>query len=91
MRARITVREARMLEGARAGPREARERARSTVSEASRRNYRDILDSSDGAFSGTLSLTVRDGGAEKEELDPFVRARVERSNTHAPSRRRTTS
>jgi Ca-activated chloride channel family protein len=42
--------------------------------------YRDLREQRDATFNGTLAVDVKPDGAQSE-LDPFVRARVERSET----------
>jgi Ca-activated chloride channel family protein len=43
--------------------------------------YRDLMDRNDARFGGSLSVGVRSDGTEQRDMDPFVRARVERSTT----------
>ncbi len=43
--------------------------------------YRDLLQKTDGACSGSLALAVTDDAAAPKDLDPFVAARLERSRT----------
>jgi Ca-activated chloride channel homolog len=43
--------------------------------------YRDVMERNDASFAGTVGLSVTSDGSAQAELDPFVRARVERSTT----------
>jgi Ca-activated chloride channel family protein len=43
--------------------------------------YRDLREQRDATFQGTLAVDVKADAAPASELDPFVRARVERSQT----------
>jgi Ca-activated chloride channel family protein len=43
--------------------------------------YRDLSDRSDARFAGSVSPVVKSDGTAQAEMDPFVRARVERSLT----------
>jgi Ca-activated chloride channel family protein len=43
--------------------------------------YHDLVESSDQQWPATLALAIKSDGTAQEELDPFVRARVERSTT----------
>jgi Ca-activated chloride channel homolog len=43
--------------------------------------YHDLVEHGDQQWPATLSLAVKNDGSAQAELDPFVRARVERSTT----------
>jgi Ca-activated chloride channel family protein len=43
--------------------------------------YRDLRERHGASFAGALAITVKDDGTAQKELDPFVQARVERSQT----------